>query len=181
MQNLLVDFLPIALFFITYKLYGLYTATAICIAASVTQIAYTFFKKRTFEPVQLIALASILVLGGATLWLKNELFIKWKPTVVYWIFSILFYFSQIWFKTPLIKKILQGHAHMELMCWNRLNQYCGLFFALMGALNLWIAYHFDTNTWVNFKLFGTLALTLAFSMVLAHYVARYSISQTLSE
>ena len=180
MQSLLVDFLPIVLFFITYKFYGLYVATGVCIGAAVLQIGYTFFQKGKVETTQCIALLAILVLGGATLWFKNELFIKWKPTVVYWIFATLFMFSQQFFNTPLIKKILKSHASMDEVCWSRLNTYCGLFFSVMGGLNIWVAYHFNTDTWVNFKLFGTLGLTLLFSISLAAYVSRYAKASSLS-
>jgi intracellular septation protein len=157
-----------------YKFYGIYAATVSAMIAAIAQTATFRLKHHRFEPMHLFSLVIIVVLGGATLYLQNELFIKWKPTVLNWIFALAFFSSQYVGKQPLIQRLLAKNITLPESMWQRLNVYWGLFFAFLGALNLYIVYHFNTDVWVNFKLFGMLGLTILFvilqSIYLAHHV-----------
>lgn len=175
MQAIFIDMLPILLFFIAYKLYGIYIATATCIVVMLLQMLYSLKHNGKIPSSQLILLATVCVLGGATLWFKNEMFIKWKPTVVYWVFSLAFLLSPYFLKTTLIQKMLGAHVSLLKQNWKRLNGACALFLLIMGAINLWVVYHFNTDTWVNYKLFGTIILTLAFAISISAYVSRHAL------
>ncbi|WP_367605663.1 septation protein A [Legionella sp. W05-934-2] len=172
-MKLLFDFFPIILFFLTYKLYGIYAATGIAVIASFIQVALFRIKYNRFDTMQLVSLAIIALLGGATLYLQNPWFIKWKPTGIYWLASIVFFFSSLFNTTPLIKKMMGSNIKLKDGIWLRLNYAWGVFFLLMGALNLYIAFYYSTDTWVNFKLFGGLGLTLLFVFIQALWLTRH--------
>lgn len=172
-MKLFVDFFPILLFFITYKYYGVFIATAVAMGVSTLQIIYTLIKFRRVETLHLITFVLLLILGGATLFLHNEIFIKWKPTAVYWVFGLILAYGQLVWKQPLIRKLLQGSMDLPDKIWNKLNKTWIIFFAAMGALNLYVAYNFDTNTWVNFKLFGMFGITLVFALLQSMYLTKH--------
>lgn len=172
-MKLLADFFPIILFFIAYKFYGIYVATGVAIGASTIQVAVFWVKNRRVETMHIITLVLILVLGGATLFLHNEMFIKWKPTAINWIFALVFMGSQFIGSKPLIKKMMEKNVSLPDVIWSRLNLSWVIFFALMGLANLYVIYNFDTNTWVNFKLFGVLGLTVVFVLIQAMYLTRH--------
>jgi len=172
-MKLLFDFFPIVLFFIAYKVWGIYVATATVIGASLVQVIAYWLKKRRFETMHLITLALITVLGGATLLLQNELFIKWKPTAINWAFAIIFLGSHFIGSKTIIQRMMQNNIQLPNVVWKRLNMSWVGFFSLMGAVNLYVVYHFDTNTWVNFKLFGMLGLTLLFVIIQSIYMTRH--------
>ncbi len=172
-MKLLFDFFPILLFFLTFKFYGIYVATGIAIAASVVQVGTFWLKNRRLEKMHLITLVLILVLGGATLFFHNEWFIKWKPTAINWVFALVFLGSQWFAKKPLIQTMMEKNVELPLLIWNRLNLSWVIFFILVGGANLFVAYNYDTNTWVNFKLFGVLGLTVLFVIVQAVYLTRH--------
>lgn len=172
-MKFLYDFFPILLFFIAYKLYGIYTATAVAIAASFIQVGSFWVKHRRFENMHLITLGLIVVLGGATLWLQDERFIKWKPTLVNWLFALAFLGSQFIGKKPLVERMMSNAVKLPDLIWGRLNLTWVLFFTFMGIANLYVVYNFDTDTWVNFKLFGMMGLTFAFVIAQAFYLARH--------
>lgn len=167
------DLLPIFLFFIVYKLYNIYAATAFAIAATVGQILFTLLRKKKPEMMQLITLAMVLVFGGATLFFRNEMFIKWKPTAVYWLLGAIFSLSRFIGKKPLVQKLLENSLDLPSQAWSKLNTIWFSFFFLMGILNLLVAHYFSTDTWVNFKLFGTLGLTIAFVFIQGMVLSRY--------
>lgn len=172
-MKFLFDFFPILLFFITYKWQGIYAATAVAIAASFIQVGLFWFKHRRFETMHLVTLALIAVLGGATLYLQDERFIKWKPTLVNWLFAAAFLGSQFIGNKPLAERMMGGSISLPAEIWRRLNGMWLLFFLAMGFANLYVVYNFDTETWVNFKLFGMMGLTLAFVIAQAFYLARH--------
>ena len=172
-MKLLFDFFPILLFFIAYKFYGIYVATSVAIGASLIQVLLYWFKHRRFEKMHLITLALIVVFGGATLLLHDDLFIKWKPTVLNWLFAVAFLGSQYIGKKPLIRRMLDEQIQLPDLIWSRLNLSWAGFFTALGAANLYVMYNFDTNTWVNFKLFGMLGLTFIFVIIQAFYMTRY--------
>lgn len=172
-MKLLVDFLPIVVFFIIYKFFGIYIATASAIAISVIQVAVCWFKDRYIPSLQWISLALLVVLGGGTLFLHNEILIKWKPTALHWAFAIAFIATQLLTEKPLIQRLMENNIALPKQVWFTLNISWTIFFIMMGIVNLFVAYHFDTNTWVNFKLFGMLGLTIVFAILQAIYLARH--------
>ena len=173
-MKLLIDFFPIALFFAVFKLWGIYPATAVAIVATIVQIAYLRFKLGKVEPMQWVSLGVIVLFGGATLLAQDENFIKWKPTVLYWLMGAALVVGQLLLRKNLIKSLMGGQVQLPDHAWNTLNWAWSGFFAAMGGLNLWIAYHFDTDTWVNFKMFGGLGLMLLFILVQAVYMSRFT-------
>ncbi|MFA5983185.1 MAG: septation protein A [Methylococcaceae bacterium] len=156
------DFLPILLFFIAYKLYDIYVATAVVIAATVILVAFTWFKFRKIEAMQWITLILVLVMGGATLYFQDEQFIKWKLSVIEWLFGIAFLGSQYIGKKPFIERMMSGNINLPPPIWKRLNTLWGSFFIAVGCLNVYVMYHYNTDDWVTFKTFGVPILMLIF-------------------
>ncbi len=172
-MKFLFDLFPILLFFVAYKMYGIYVATGVAIAASILQVALFWSKHRRFETSHLVTLAIIVILGAATLYLQDERFIKWKPTIVYWFFASAFLAGQFIGSKPPIERMLGGAITLPRPVWQRLNAAWTLFFLAMGVLNLYVMYTFATDIWVNFKLFGLMGLTLAFMVGQGFYIARH--------
>ena len=172
-MRLLFDFLPIVIFFIAYKFFGIYVATAAAIIISLLQVIGYFIKHRKVPSIQLISLVLILLFGSGTLFLHNELFIKWKPTALYWLLALGALITHYVGKKPFIQHLLETNIVLPSHLWSSLNRNWIIFFILMGAINLWVAYTFNTNTWVNFKLFGLLGMTFLFIVAQAIYLARY--------
>ncbi|MDP2029685.1 MAG: septation protein A [Thiobacillus sp.] len=199
MKKLLFDLFPIIVFFIAYKLGdsnaeatrafmasvglpqpvgeiekpGIYFATLIAIVASIVQIVWVKLRGHKVETMMWVSLGIIAVFGGATLWLHDESFIKWKPTVLYWIFSSIILGASA-FGRNIIKGLMKAQMELPDPAWSRLNASWGGFFAFMGVANLIVAFNFSTDAWVNFKLFGSLGLMLVFvigqSMMLTKYM-----------
>lgn len=172
-MKFLFDFLPIILFFIAYKLTDIYVATAVAIAASLAQVGWTWLRQRKVENMHVVTLVIVVVLGGATLYLQDETFIKWKPTIANGLFGLAFLLSQFIGKKTLVERLMGKAVSLPREIWARLNMMWVVFFLGLGALNLYVVYRFDTETWVNFKLFGMLGLTLAFVVAQAFYLGRY--------
>ncbi|KTD11361.1 septation protein A [Legionella jamestowniensis] len=180
-MKLLFDFFPILLFFISYKLFGIYNATAVAMAASLFQVIFHRLKHQRYEKIHLISLAIIFVLGGATLFFHNPWFIKWKPTGIYWLTSVVFLLSSFVGKKPLIQKMMDGNINLPTKIWYRLNYAWALFFVLMGSVNLYVAYFYSTDVWVNFKLFGGAGFTLLFVFLQAIYLTRHLIEKEIEQ
>ncbi len=172
-MKFLVDFLPIIVFFVVYKFYGIYAATASAIAISFLQVGYTWLRTRKFEKMQVATLLIITVLGGATLLLHNEMFIKWKPTAINWVFALVFLISHFVGRKNLTQAVLDKNVKLPQSVWARLNLSWVAFFVIVGAVNIYVVYHYSTNTWVNFKLFGVLGLTVIFVIIQAIYLAKH--------
>jgi intracellular septation protein len=169
-MRLLFDFFPVFLFFIAFKWAGIYMATTVTMIAACLQVGIYWLKYRKFEILHVITLATILILGGSTLLLHNELFIKWKPTAIYWVFALTFLGSQFVGEKLLIQRLLDKQMKIPLFAWQRLNTMWIIFFVFMGALNIYVVYHFSTDIWVNFKLFGTFGLSLVFLVIQGIYL-----------
>lgn len=180
-MKILFDFFPIILFFIAYKLQGIYAATVVAIAATIIQVAFTWIKYRKVENMHLITLALIVVLGGATLYLQDERFIKWKPTIVNWLFGIAFLGSQLIGKYTFIERMMRKNIDLPSAIWKRLNMSWALFFIFLGFANLYVFQNYDTDAWVNFKLFGMLGLTFAFVLIQAVYLSRHMPETNIEE
>jgi intracellular septation protein len=180
-MKFLYDLLPLLLFFAAFKYYDIYTATAVAIVASFMQVGLFWFKHRRFETMQIVTLAVIAVFGGMTLLLHDETFIKWKPTLVYWILSILLFGSQWLGKRTIIERMLGAQITVPDIIWKRLNLSWGFFFAVLGLLNIYVAFYYALdqdaetrrNIWVNFKVFGLLGITLVFTVAQAFFMAKH--------
>ena len=199
MRKLLFDLFPIIIFFVAYKIGdanaeatralmatvglpqpvgviekpGIYLATLVAIVASFGQIGWVKLRGHKVETMMWVSLGIIAVFGGATLRLHNESFIKWKPTVLYWIFAGIIFGSAAVGRN-VIKSLMNTQMELPDPAWGRLNASWGGFFAVMGVANLFVAFNFSTDAWVNFKLFGSLGLMLVFvigqSMMLTKYL-----------
>ncbi len=172
-MKLLIDFFPLILFFVAFKVWGIYVATGVAIVATILQIAYLRFKNGRVEPMQWISLVVITLFGGATLLAQSDTFIKWKPTVLYWLMGLALVLGPLFFKRNFIKTMMGGQMEMPEPAWRALNWAWAGFLAFMGVLNLWVAYTFSTDAWVNFKLFGGMGLMLAFVLAQAVFLGRY--------
>lgn len=172
-MKLLFDLFPIILFFVAFKLQGIYVATAVAIGATVAQIAWTKYRHGKVDTMLWVSFAIISVFGGATLLLHDETFIKWKPTVLYWMFSTILLVSNVLFNKNLMRSLLQEKIALPLHVWHRLNLSWSLFFAVLGFINLYVAFNYSTDAWVNFKLFGFTALMLVFILAQGAWLSKY--------
>jgi intracellular septation protein len=172
-MKLLFDFLPILLFFVAYKLADIYVATGVLIVVTLAQVGWIWLRQRRVEKIPLFTAALVLVLGGATLLLHDPVFVKWKPTVVNWLFAVAFLGSRFIGRKTLLERMMGGQLELPSPVWVKLTLAWAIFFLVMGLANLYVAYTFDENTWVNFKLFGMLGLTLVFVLAQALYMSRH--------
>ena len=172
MKKLLFDLFPIILFFVAFKFADIYTATAVAIGATIVQIAWLKLRGKHIEIMQWTSLGVIVVFGGLTLMLQDEAFIKWKPTILYWLFAAGLLVARVTGRN-LMKTFMGSQMTLPDPVWERLNQMWVLYFAVMGALNLWVAYSWSTDIWVNFKLFGTMGMTIVFVLLQGIYLSRF--------
>ena len=172
-MKLLFDLLPVILFFVAYKLGDIYVATGVAIVASVAQIGWLKMRSQPVDNMQWVSLGIIVVFGGLTLLLQDETFIKWKPTVLYGLFAVALLVSRYGFGRNLIEAAMGKQVQLPAFVWERLNLAWMAFFAILGVLNILIAYRFSTDVWVNFKLFGSLGLTVLFVIGQAMYFSRH--------
>ncbi len=161
-MQVLTDLLPVILFFIAYKKAGIFVATAVAIATTLLLVVYSKIKHGKVEKMLLINGAVITVLGGITLLLHDKTFIMWKPTVLYWIGAIALIVSRYAFKRNLIAQMLSKVLAPPARVWDQLNWAWALFLIGLGLLNLYVAFHFSEDQWVNFKLFGVTAIMFIF-------------------
>jgi intracellular septation protein len=172
-MKFLFDIFPVFLFFVAFKLFDIYVATAVAIGGTFAQIGWLLLRKRKVDNMLWVSLAVIVVFGGATLVLQNETFIKWKPTVLYWLFAGALTVSALAFKKNLIRTMMEAQVTLPDVVWGRLLASWISFFSVMGALNLVVAFNFSTDAWVNFKLFGGIGLMVAFVLLQALMLSRY--------
>ena len=157
-MKFLFDLFPVILFFVAYKFSGIYVATGVAIVATFVQIGWVWFRHGTVDKMRWVSLGLITFFGGATLLLHDPTFIKWKPTVLYWLFATVLLFSALFLKRNLIRAMLEAQMTLPESIWMRLNLMWVAFFAVMGGLNLYVAYNYSEPDWVNFKLFGGMGL-----------------------
>lgn len=201
-MKLFLDFLPLALFFATFRLAGadpdaaaafatqhfgqivsggvitadqapVLLATLVVIVATLGQVAILKLSGRKVDLMLWVSLGLVVVLGSLTIYTHNETFIKWKPSGLYWTFGLLLWLSQTLFRKNLLKKLLGEQLELPDPVWRRLNVAWVVFFGAMGLLNLWVAYHFETSTWVSFKVFGVTGMMLVFFLGQGVYISRY--------
>ena len=172
-MKFLFDFFPVILFFVAFKFADIFVATGVAIAATFLQIGWVIARGRKVTGMQWASLVIIGLFGGATLLLRDETFIKWKPTVLYWLAGVIF-LGALPFKLNLVKSVMrEGGLELPEPIWTRLAVAWGVFFLFKGTLNLWVAYTFPTDVWVNFKLFGGMGLMVAFVIAQALWLSRY--------
>lgn len=169
----LVEFFPIVLFFIAFKLYDVYVATAVVIVATILQVAYAWFKHRKVETMQWITLALVVVMGGLTLVLHDDQFVKWKLSIIEWLFGGLFLGSQFIGKKPFIERMMSSQLTLPAAIWKYLNLCWALFFIGVGFLNVYVMFHYDTNDWVSFKTFVVPGLMAVFIVLQMIFFYRY--------
>jgi intracellular septation protein len=172
MTKLLFDLFPIILFFVAFKVADIYTATAVAIVATIGQILWLKVRGKHVEVMQWVSLGVIVVFGGLTLMLHDENFIKWKPTILYWLFASGLVIARLTGRN-LMKIFMGAQLTLPEPVWERLNHLWIGYFLVMGALNIWVAHSWSTDVWVNFKLFGTLGMTLIFVLLQGVYLSRF--------
>ena len=184
-MKLLGNLLPIIAFFIVFKLVGgtsgIYAATATAIAVALASTAYSWLRFRRVERQQLAMLAILLIMGGLTLALHDERFIKWKPTVVSWVMAGAFLVSQGVGQKTLVERMFGSNIVAPVSVWRILNLAWAAFFVGLGGLNLYFAFHWPTDVWVNFKVFGTMGLSLVFAVLQALYLMRFDVQAPTEE
>ena len=174
-MKLLFDFFPIFIFFIVYRLFDIYVATAALMISAVVQVGWSWFRHRRVDTLYWVTLGSTLTLGGATLLLKDETFIKLKPTVLDWLFALAFLISQYAGSKPIVQRMMMKQIALPDAIWRRLNWSWIIFFTVSGAANLYVAFsgQFSEKAWVNFKVFGTLGMMVVFFIGLGFYINRH--------
>ena len=201
-MKLLFDFLPIILFFAAFKYAGankewaaafaasnfgflvsggavgpeeapVLLATVVVIVATLAQVAFLAARGKKIDLMLWVSLGLVVVLGGLTIWFHSETFIKWKPSVLYWVMGLAFLLSPLLFGKNLLRVLLGEQLQLPAKVWQRLNAAWVGFFGLMGLLNIWVAYSFSTDTWVNFKLFGGIGLMVLFTLAQGLYLSRF--------
>ncbi|MDO8413039.1 MAG: septation protein A [Gallionellaceae bacterium] len=197
MKKFIFDLFPVILFFAVFKLTGknpdtaqalansiayvadpkqlpVLFATATAIGATIAQIIWVKAHQRKVDTMLWISFGLITVLGGATLLLHDENFIKWKPTILYWIFALVLLLSNLLFKKNLMRSFLQEKLTLPTPVWDRVNLSWCLFFMVLGVVNLYVAFNYSTDTWVNFKLFGATGMMLVFVVLQGLMLAKYA-------
>jgi intracellular septation protein len=201
-MKILLDFLPIILFFGTFKYAEgdkqwaadfatqhlgflvaggkvgtedgpVMLATIVVIIATLAQVAWLKLRGKKVDFILWVSLVLVVVLGGLTIWFHDQTFIKWKPSGLYWAMGLTFWLSQALFGRNLPRALMGEQLHLPDPVWRRLNFAWVAFFGLMGLLNLWVAYTFSLDTWVNFKLFGLLGLMFVFMVAQGFYLSKY--------
>lgn len=201
-MKLLFDFLPIVLFFATFRYaegqkdwaaqfasdhFGFLVsggivgpneapvllATLVVIAATTLQVLFLLMRGKKVDTMLWVSLAIVVTLGGATVWFHSETFIKWKPSVLYWFMGVSLWVSQVLFGKNLLRAMIGKQLELPDAVWQRLNAAWVAFFGLMGVLNLYVVFNFSTSAWVSFKLFGFTGLMLAFMVAQGFYLSRY--------
>ncbi|MDQ6964249.1 MAG: septation protein A [Mariprofundales bacterium] len=164
-MKLLIEIFPVVLFFVAYKFSDIYVATGVLIVACAVQIALLRILGMVVESSHKITLVLVVLFGGATLLLHDEQFIKWKPTVINWLFAAAFAISHWVGERPILARMLAGQVDLSMVLLRQLSWAWVGFFVVMGGVNLYVIHHYDTDTWVNFKLFGLLGMTLIFMVL----------------
>jgi len=201
-MKLLFDLFPVILFFAVFKFAGaqpeaaqafashylaflvadgeitaqqapILLSTAVAILATLAQVLWLLLRRRHVDTMLWVSLVIIVVFGGATIYFHDEMFIKWKPTVLYWCFALALIGAQLVLSKNLIRSLMGQQMSLPDPVWDKLNLAWSAFFAAMGALNLYIAFNFPLELWVNFKMFGFIGLMIAFVIAQTAYLSRY--------
>ncbi len=200
-MKLLFDLFPVAAFFIAYRigksfpdqatafvtsvfgavatsatfpdLIAVIAATTVAIVATLLQVGWLLARRQPVKPMLWLSAILIVAFGGLTIWLQNELFIKWKPSLLYWSFAAILVGGRVLFRRNLLATLLGSELHLPAAVWDRLLWVWAGFFTLLGAVNLYVAYTFTTEQWVDFKTFGLIGFTFAFVLGVGIYLSRH--------
>lgn len=180
-MHFIFEIFPVFLFFIAFKFYDIYVATTVGIVATAAQVLITRVWLGQWDKKQLITLVVFVFFGGMTLYFHNPIFVKWKPTIVFWVFSCVILFTQIFTYKPIMQRLMenvvQEKGSVPQAVWQKLNLLWGVFFFLLGAINLYIAYYLSNDAWVNFKFYGITAALFLISIIQAVYLMRFMTEQ----
>ena len=172
-MKFLFDLFPVILFFVAYKVAGIYAATGVAMAATFAQIGWLWFRGRKIDSMLWVCRVFSSVFGGLTLLLQDEGFNKWNPTVLYWAFAAVLFGGTVFFKKNLMRVLLAEQMELPDVAWAKVNWSWIGFFVFMGIANLFVAFNFSTDDWVNFKLFGATGLMLAFVLAQGLLLQKY--------
>lgn len=176
-MQLFYEIFPVFLFFLAFKIYGIYVATVVGIVTTFLQVSISRFWMGKWDKKQLITLAVFLVFGGMTLYFHDPIFVKWKPTVIFWLFAISILITHFFTQKPMMQRLmenmLQDKGNIPLTIWRRLNLIWALFFITLGGVNLYVAYYYSNDIWVNFKFYGVTIALFLFSIFQALYLSRF--------
>ena len=174
-MKILLDFLPVIVFFAVYKFTNdILLATAVLIPATLLQMLYSWKVQGKIEKMQLVTLVLVVLLGGATLAFQDKAFIQWKPTIVNWLFAVGFMATQFIGDKTVVERLMGSSMELPKAVWSRLNLAWVAFFIAVGIVNLYVAYNFSEEIWVDFKLFGMLGLTILFIILQGLYIAKHA-------
>ncbi len=176
----LFDFLPLILFFVANKFYGIYVATAVLIIVTFIQVGLFYFKNKRLEKMHIIMLVAVAIFGGLTIGLRDPVFLKWKVSIVNWLFAAII-IGSILIKKSVIKALMGNQISMPAKVWARLSLAWAVFFVIVGFINMYIAFYYRLDlpeevrleTWVDFKVFGVLGLTFIFVIIQTLFIAKY--------
>lgn len=176
-MQLFYEIFPVFLFFLAFKFYGIYVATTVGIVATLIQVISNRIWFSRWDKKQLVTLFIFVVFGGMTLYFHNPIFVKWKPTIVFWVFALVILIYQLFTTKPLMQRLMQNMVedknNIPLHIWTKINIAWSLFFLLMGTINLYVAYYYSNNAWVNFKFYGITLALFIFSLVQTLFLIRY--------
>jgi len=182
MNHFLLDLFPVLLFFIVFKFYGIYAATWVGILTTAVQALVCRYLKKEWDKMQLVTLGIFILFGGMTLYFHNPIFVKWKPTILFWLFGIVLLGSHFVGNKPLMQRMLESALSKQTpgtsltlpnAVGKKVNLAWVVFFILLGTINLYVAYTFSDDIWVNFKLYGISVATLVFSLAQSIYLMKY--------
>jgi len=179
-MKLLFDFLPALLFFATLKIYGVFEATAVAMVAGILQIGWLYFRSKV-EIIHIVTVVMIVVFGGLTLYLQDPFYFKLKPSIIYWLFAAILLVTQWFGEKPAIQRVMGAQLKMPDAAWRSMNLGWGIFFTVIGFLNIYVAYFYgsdlpeeiQTEHWAAFKVFGFLPLTLAFAVIQMLFLSKH--------
>lgn len=172
-MKFLFDIFPVILFFIAFKFFGIFAATAVAMIATIAQIIYVKLRHGTVDKMLLMSGVIITVFGGATLLLKDPKFIQWKPTILYWLFTAGMLGSQLLFNKNPIRSLMEKQISLPDLVWSKLNIAWALLFLALGFLNLYVAYNYSQDIWVDFKLFGITGIMFLFIILQTVFISKY--------
>lgn len=172
-MKFLFDLFPVILFFIAFKFFGIFTATAVAIVATLAQIVYSKIRHGVVDKMLLMSGVIITVFGGATLLLKDPKFIQWKPSILYWLFTAGLLGSQLFFNKNPMRNMMEKQVSLPDAVWSKLNIAWAMLFLALGFLNLYVAFNYSQDTWVNFKLFGITGIMFLFIIMQTLLISKY--------
>lgn len=177
-MQFIYEILPVFLFFIAFKFYGIYVATVVGIVSTFLQVMLSRYWLGMWDRKQVITLGVFVLFGGMTLYFHDPIFVKWKPTIVFWLFTVVIIGSHFFTHRPVAQRLMEGmlqdkSASVPMRVWSKLNLIWACFFLIMGGINLYIAYHYSNDAWVNFKFYGITGALFLFSLFQAFYLMRY--------